>query len=73
MTIFTLVMMNIFNQIFNHKLPWFPNNLSAHIQEMTVFNTVSKDLIGTSVILGILIIGLFIATIFIFNKREKAM
>lgn len=70
-TITTLFIMSIFNLIFGHVLTWFPNNLSNHISEMIAFNDVSTALIGTSVILGGLIILLLIASVVIFNKREK--
>lgn len=70
-TVITLVIMNIFNLIFGHKLTWFPNNLSSHIQEMVAFNEVPTALIGTASILIVLILGLLILSIFSFHKREK--
>lgn len=71
MTIITIVIMSVFNMIFGHKLTWFPNNLSNHIQQMILTEKVSSNLIGTSAIIGALIIMLLIASIVIFNKAEK--
>lgn len=73
MTILTLSIMSIFNKIFSHTITWFPNNLTTHIQEMVISDSISTDLIGTSAMLGLIIIGLFLATIYIFNKREKTI
>lgn len=70
-TITTLFIMSVFNLIFSNILTWFPNNLTGHISEMIIFNEISTELIGTSTILVFLIILLLVASIFLFNKREK--
>lgn len=69
-TMITIVMMSLINLIFGHKLTMFPNQLSTHIHELVLTNTVSNELIGTSVItIGFIIIVLFLS-IYIFKHKE---
>ncbi|SEO65586.1 ABC-2 type transport system permease protein [Amphibacillus marinus] len=66
----TLIAMTIFNTIFAHRLPWFPNNLSSHIAQMVASGTISTDLWATAGIIvglsGLLLIASFAA----FSKKE---
>src|SRR5690625_5102003 len=69
-TIITIILMSLINKIIGHKLTLFPNQLSAHIYEMMETNTVSSELIGTSVIVCILIAIILLVAIFIFKYKE---
>lgn len=69
-TILTVIFMSIINMIFGHKLTWFPNQLSAHIHELVITNTVSKELIGTSIITLSLTIIILFAAIVLFQRKE---
>lgn len=70
-TVGTVILMSIFNMIFQHRLAMFPNQLSTHIQAFVETNKVSNELIGTSLITLGLSILLVIMSILIFSKTEK--
>ncbi|MCT2534402.1 ABC transporter permease [Aquibacillus koreensis] len=68
----TIIVMSILNQIFSHKLTWFPNSLSSHIGEMLTTGEISGDLWGTSVVIIILVIVLLVSSLFTFRGKEMA-
>lgn len=69
-TIMTIVFMSLINMVFGHKLTWFPNQLSLHIHELVVTNTLSKELVGTSIIIAIITILVLLASIYVFKQKE---
>ncbi|MDL4841852.1 ABC transporter permease [Aquibacillus rhizosphaerae] len=71
-TIATIIMMSIINQVFSHVLIWFPNNMSSHIGGMLDGNHVSGDLWGTAFVTIEVIILLIIASLFSFRGKEMA-
>lgn len=69
-TIITVVTMSVINMLLGHKLTMFPNQLSNHLADLVMNDTVTNELIGTSIILlGLIIILLFAATT-IFKRKE---
>jgi len=56
--------------IFGRKLTLFPNQLSAYIYEMIETNTISSNLIGTSVIVVSLTAIILAASIYLFKNKE---
>jgi len=71
-TIATMIVMFIFNQIFSNKITWFPNNLSKHIVEMLETGTMSTELWGTSAIIVVITVILLFSSYFTFRNKEKA-
>lgn len=71
-TIGTIVIMSIMNMIFGHKLTWFPNQLSAHIQEMIATNSIPNALIGTAIVILVLIAFLLFLATSLFKRKEIA-
>lgn len=70
LTIITLVIMSAFNKVFGQHLPLFPNQLSSHVAKMMEMSQIPSELIGTSLILVTLIIGLLVSSIQIFKQKE---
>ncbi|HLR43375.1 MAG TPA: ABC transporter permease subunit [Pseudogracilibacillus sp.] len=70
-TVGTIILMSIFNMIFQHQLPMFPNQLSTHIHTFVMTDNVSTELIATSIITLASSILLVMVSILIFNKSEK--
>jgi ABC-2 type transport system permease protein len=69
-TILTIAMMSGINMAFGHRLTWFPNQLSAHIQTLVMNENVSRALVATTSIIVMLIIILLVASIAIFRSKE---
>lgn len=71
-SIATLILMSIINQVFSHKLVWFPNTLSSHIGDLLDSGKISGDLWGTASIIILLIVILLFASLTLFRKKEMA-
>lgn len=69
-TIGSLFILAGINTVVGHRFTWFPNQLSHHIGEMLATSEVSTGLVGTTAIIGILILMLIIASIQICQRRE---
>lgn len=72
LTIITLMVMGILNQIFNHAWTWFPNQISSYIRQSLHSGEIPSELWGTSIVTIAVIIGLLIASLFTFRNREMA-
>src|SRR5699024_3370140 len=72
LTIITIMIMSGLNQIFSYRVPWLPNNISAHISEMLVVDSVSNDLWITTVVTIGLSIMLLLFSHFILRTKEIA-
>lgn len=70
-TVGSLLSMSVFNMIFQHRLPMFPNQISTHIHAFIMTNEVSTELILTSLITLAISILLVIISILVFNQSEK--
>lgn len=69
-TIASLIAMSVFNSIFANRLPWFPSQLSTHINEMLHNGTISSDLWATGLILIVLNAVLLFASFAIFKNKK---
>ncbi|WP_440896414.1 ABC transporter permease [Amphibacillus sp. Q70] len=69
-TIVTLIAMSIFNSVFTNRLPWFPSQISAHINEMVYSGSISTDLWITAFILIGLNCLLLLASFTIFKNKK---
>ncbi|MRH44640.1 ABC transporter permease subunit [Aquibacillus halophilus] len=72
LSIATIIVMSIFNQIFSHKITWFPNNLSSHIGDMLDSGSTSGELWGTALVTIIIIVALLFASLLAFRGKEMA-
>ncbi|MUK88337.1 ABC transporter permease subunit [Ornithinibacillus sp. L9] len=70
LTILTIMVMSLINQVFNHVLEWFPNNLSSYILDMLMTDQLSTDLIATACVTMILSIALVVASIYTFRVKD---
>lgn len=66
----TLFAMSIVNSIVNHRLPWFPNQLSSYISGMLNSGTISTELWGTSAVTIGLTIIILLASFVIFKNKK---
>src|SRR5699024_3918812 len=55
-TIGTIFILSGINTVIGHRLTWFPNQLTAHINEMLLTSKLSNALLGTAGIIIILIL-----------------
>ncbi len=69
-TVITLLILSVINMIFGHKLTLFPNQLTPYIYQMVETNTISNELIGTSMIILFLSGILLAVTIYLFKNKE---
>ncbi len=69
-TIGTLFILSGINTVIGHKLPWFPNQLSVHIETAITSTDIPTNLIGTASIIIILIVILLITSIQVCQRRE---
>lgn len=67
-----LVGMWMFNLIFSHRLPWFPNNLSSYIGDMLHSGEIPTELWGTALITILLSTGLLLLSFYTFKHKELA-
>ena len=67
-----LIVMSIFNSIFNNIITWFPNSLSGHILTMLNTNEIPTELWGTSSVILVLIVVLLFGSLFTFRGKEMA-
>lgn len=70
LTIGTLALMYLINQIFQHKLTYFPNQIAYHVEQFLHEQTWSSGLTGSLIVILTLIILLLASAIAIFRKRE---
>ncbi|WP_066190077.1 ABC transporter permease [Gracilibacillus timonensis] len=71
LTVITFIILSIINSIFQHKMPWFYNNLSNLIQEMLYQEQISTDLIINLVLLVGTSILLLAGSVYLFNRKES--
>ncbi|MEI3606409.1 ABC transporter permease subunit [Pseudogracilibacillus sp. SE30717A] len=69
-TVITLLILSVINMIFGHKLTLFPNQLSTYIYQMIETNSISNQLVGTSVIILFLCGILLFLSIYLFKNKE---
>lgn len=69
-TIGTLAVMAGVNAAIGHKATWFPNNLSTHLNELLLTETIPDALYGTIGIILLLILILSVAAVKIFQRQE---
>lgn len=69
-TTIVLFMMAIIHQAFGHRLPYFPNQLTNQINTMLTTNTVPRDLLTISGLLGGLIVILLLSSTTIFKYKK---
>lgn len=70
LSLFSLMMMSLVTSIFGHYLAWSPIHLTGYIHDMLVTQTISTDLIATSVVTILLILTLLIGSVFAFKKKR---
>lgn len=69
-TIGTIFILSGINTVVGHRLTWFPNQLTAHINEMLLTSKLSNALLGTAGIIIILILLLIVSSIQLCKRRE---
>src|SRR5690625_4771479 len=69
-TIGTIFILSGINTVIGHRLTWFPNQLTAHINEMLLTSKLSNALLGTAGIIIILILLLIVSSIQLCKRRE---
>ncbi|PAV28125.1 ABC transporter permease [Virgibacillus profundi] len=72
LTIITIMLMSVITQVFAHVLEWSPNNLSSHIFEMLMTDSIPSDLIGSAIVTIAISIILVAASILTFKNKELA-
>src|SRR5699024_4631828 len=69
-TIGTIIIMSVLKSVFGHKLTMLPNKISTHIGTFVMNKDLPSNLIGTSIMTGVLFILLIIGSILLFKKAE---
>lgn len=69
-TTLTLFLLAVINTAFGHRLPYFPNQLTSHIDSMLITGDITKQLLITSSLIGFLILCLLTAASFIFKHHK---
>lgn len=69
-TIGTLFILSGINTVVGHRITWFPNQLTTHIEAMLTTTTVPHALYGASGVIVLLILFLIISSIQLCKRRE---